>query len=247
MGVLVLAGSSGRLDDTRAELLARHGAVAESVQWFGAPGQHGGPWEIPLELFLARVDELLKECDRIVVMGTSFGSEAALLTGVHSPAVSAVVVLAPSDVVWAGIRPDGEMTSHWTLGGDPLPYVPFVKGWEPVQDPPAFREFYRLCRARHPQRAVEAQIPVERIAEVLAVAGGDDQVWPSVQHAEAIAERREQHGLATVVVTDRNAGHRTGLPGEPLITAGMRMARGGITTADQRLGRHAWPYIRALL
>lgn len=36
--VLVLAGSSGRIDSPRAELLASHGAVAESIRWFGGPG-----------------------------------------------------------------------------------------------------------------------------------------------------------------------------------------------------------------
>src|SRR3954469_22450021 len=33
--VLVLAGSSGRVDADRARLLARHGAVAMSIRWFG--------------------------------------------------------------------------------------------------------------------------------------------------------------------------------------------------------------------
>src|SRR5579875_1616848 len=98
VGALVLAGSSGRVDSARAELLATHGALAESIQWFGAEGQHDGPWEIPIELFLERVRDLRQHCDRVVVLGTSYGSEAALLTGVHSDDVSAVVAFAPSDV-----------------------------------------------------------------------------------------------------------------------------------------------------
>jgi hypothetical protein len=247
VGALVLAGSSGRVDDARAELLARHGAIAESIQWFGGTGQNDGPWEIPIELFLSRVDDLSKDCDRILVLGTSFGSEAALLTGVHSPCVSAVVAFAPSDVVWAGVTTDGRMTSHWTLGGEPLPHVPFIENWEPTQDPPAFVDYYRLCRAHHPRHVADATIPVERIPEVVAVAGGDDQVWPSAVHAEAIAARREQHGLTTTVITDPDAGHRTRLPGEPQVAGGMRMARGGTETADLRLGHHVWPHIKALL
>jgi pimeloyl-ACP methyl ester carboxylesterase len=112
VGALVLAGSSGRVQSSRAELLARHGVLAESIQWFGGPGQHDGPWEIPLELFLDRVADLVKGCDRIIVLGTSFGTEAALLTGAHSAHVAAVVALAPSDVVWAGVTPNGRVTSH---------------------------------------------------------------------------------------------------------------------------------------
>jgi uncharacterized protein len=74
VGALVLAGSSGRVDTTRAELLARKGVLSESIRWFGGAGQHDGPWEIPLELFLGRVEELAKDCDRVLVLGTSFGA-----------------------------------------------------------------------------------------------------------------------------------------------------------------------------
>lgn len=116
IGVLTLAGSSGRVDVDRARVFADKGALAESIRWFGGPGQHHGPWEVPLELLLRRVEELARECDRVVVCGTSFGSEVALLTGAHSSHASAVVGFAPSDVVWAGVAPGGQMTSHWTLG-----------------------------------------------------------------------------------------------------------------------------------
>ena len=129
VGALVLAGSSGRIDSARARLLADHGALAESLQWFGAEGQHPGPWEIPIELFIERVRDLRQHCDRVVVLGTSFGSEAALLAGVHCDDVAAVVAFAPSDVVWGGLAADGRLTSHWTLHGEPLPYVPFIDGW----------------------------------------------------------------------------------------------------------------------
>ncbi len=54
-GALVLGGSSGRIDAPRARLLADEGVLADSVRWFGGPGQHDGPWEIPLETFLDRV------------------------------------------------------------------------------------------------------------------------------------------------------------------------------------------------
>nr|MDA8207973.1 acyl-CoA thioesterase [Actinomycetota bacterium] len=33
-GVVVLAGSSGRVDAARAELLSRHGALALAMRWF---------------------------------------------------------------------------------------------------------------------------------------------------------------------------------------------------------------------
>ena len=80
VGALVLGGSSGRVDVQRARLLAEEGVLAESIQWFGGPGQHEGPWEIPLETFAARAEALAADCDRVVLVGLSFGAEAALAT-----------------------------------------------------------------------------------------------------------------------------------------------------------------------
>jgi hypothetical protein len=247
LGVLTLAGSSGRVDEDRARLFARHGALAESIRWFGGPGQHPGPWEIPVEQFQERVAGLRRDCDRILVAGTSFGSEAALLTGALTAGVDAVVAFAPSDVVWAGVTPQGRQTSHWTATGRPLPFVPFVEDWQPRSDPPAYREHYELSRAADPAAVAAAAIPVERIASVVLVAGGDDLVWPSERQARAIVERRSAHGLATGLVLDPAAGHRTVLPGEPVVTGGDRMARGGSPEADRRLGEAAWTAIRRLM
>jgi acetyl esterase/lipase len=246
-GVLVLAGSSGRIDADRARLLAGQGVVAESIRWFGGPGQHDGPWEIPVETFLERVRELARDCDRVILLGTSFGAEAALLTGSLSDRVDAVAAFAPSDVIWAGVTPDGRMTSHWTVGGAPTPYVPLVDDREPDTDPPAFLDLYLASRDRFPERVQEAAIPVERIPRLVLVAGGDDRVWPSALHAEAIRARRAEHGLKTAILTDPAAGHRTVLPGEPVATGGIRMQRGGTEAADRRLGELAWSQLLDLL
>lgn len=247
VGVLVLAGSSGRIDTERARVFAGAGAIAESVRWFGGRDQNPGPWEIPLETFHGRVSALREECDRIVVVGTSFGSEAALLTGAFSQDVDAVVAFAPSDVVWAGVTADGRVTSHWTWRDETLPYVPFDDEWSAPSDPPAYVGLYSSSRKRFGREAEAATIPVERIKEVLLVAGGDDQVWPSVLHADSIRDRRALHGCETTVVTGIDAGHRTVLPGEPVVWAGMRMKRGGTEEADRSLGVQAWALIRALL
>ena len=249
VGVLVHAGSSGRIDTERARVFAGAGAgaIAESVRWFGGRDQNPGPWEIPLEMFHGWVEALRKESDRLVVVGTSFGSEAALLTGASSHDVDAVVAFSPSDVVWAGITGDGRVTSHWTWRGEALPYVPFDDEWSALGDPPAFIDLYTLSRNRFAREAEMASIPVEQIKEVLLIAGGDDQVWPSVRHAESIRDRRARYGCETTVVTDVDAGHRVVLPGEPVARAGMRMKRGGTEKADRARGAKAWARIRALL
>ncbi|HWU32574.1 MAG TPA: acyl-CoA thioester hydrolase/BAAT C-terminal domain-containing protein, partial [Marmoricola sp.] len=150
-------------------------------------------------------------------------------------------------VVWTGIKPNGEQTSHWTRDGDPLPHVPFIEDWQPDTHPPAYVDFYRLCRERFPASVEQASIPVERIPQVVLVVGGDDQVWPSELHANAIADRRASYGQQTTIVFEQNAGHRALLPGEPAIEAGMVMQRGGSEPTDRHLGGEAWPHIIAML
>nr|WP_246620873.1 hypothetical protein [Rhizobium laguerreae] len=73
-------------------------------------------------------------CKRIVLVGTSKGSEAALLTAVYDPRISAVVAMSPSSVVWGNIGPglDGiswPERSSWTLRGRPLPFVSSDPEW----------------------------------------------------------------------------------------------------------------------
>jgi pimeloyl-ACP methyl ester carboxylesterase len=247
VGALVLAGSSGRVDEQRARLLAEHGVLTESIQWFGGPGQHDGPWEIPLETFAARADALAADCDRVVLVGLSFGAEAALATASLTDArVDGVAAFAPSDVTWAGITGDGRQTSHWTLDGVPVPYVRFVP-WEPPTDPPAYRDLYARSRDAAPEQVAAASLPVERIPEVLLVAGEDDQVWPAREQAEEIVLRRARHGRATGLVADPEAGHRAVLPGEDVVLDGQRIRRGGSEDADRRLGSAAWPALLDLV
>ncbi|WP_426241902.1 acyl-CoA thioester hydrolase/BAAT C-terminal domain-containing protein [Nocardioides sp. LHG3406-4] len=247
-GVLVLAGSSGRVDVERAELLRRHGALALAIRWFGGPGQQPGPFEVPLELFTDALDHLAAETDRLAIVGTSFGAEAALLTAARDHRVRATVAFAPSPVVWAGYD-GGRWTSHWTRDGSPVPWMPFVEGWTPRDDPPAYRDLYARSLAADERAAEVAAIPVERIeGEVLLVAGGDDQVWPAQDFAEQIAARRTSYRLTTTVVTHPDAGHRTLLPGEAASgVTDARLRRGGTPEADAALGALAWPHVVAAL
>ena len=246
-GVLVLAGSSGRVDGERARLFAAHGALAESIRWFGGEGQSAGPWDVPLETFVDRLDALARECDRVWLVGTSFGAEAALATAARAPGVSGVFAFAPSDVVWAGYDPAGAEHSHWTWGGAPVPFVPIDQECRGTEEPPRFSPVYERSRKAFADRVAAAAIEVERIAEVVVVAGGDDQVWSSSLYAENIRCRRADHGADTVVVAGALAGHRAILPWESLVQGGMAMRRGGTEVADRELGTRAWRAITAML
>ena len=244
--VLLLAGSSGRIEVDRAELLARHGARTRAIRWFGGHGQRPAPHEVPVETFIDELELLRTEADRVAVFGTSFGAEAALVTATLRP-VDAVVAVAPSSVIWSGT--DGSAwSSHWTHRGTPLPSVPFDPSWTPTTDPPEYRPLYEASLDRAPDLAEAAAIRVDRITgSVLLIVGGDDRVWPSDRFAAEIAGRRTANGQETVIVQHDDAGHRMVLPGEPPAAGGVRMGRGGTPSADAALGALAWPQIvRAL-
>ncbi|GAB3600026.1 acyl-CoA thioester hydrolase/BAAT C-terminal domain-containing protein [Microbacterium tumbae] len=245
-GVLLLAGSSGRIESERAELLAEHGARVRAIRWFGGRGQRPAPHEVPIELFVEQLEELRRDSDRIAVVGTSFGAEAALVTA-SVAAVDATVAFSPSSVVWSGLS-DGEWSSHWTWNGAPLPAVAFDPSWEPDADPPEYLSLYASSLALEPAGSAAAEIPVERVGgDLLLTAGGDDRVWPSSVFAAAIADRRRRHGLETIVVHHPAAGHRVLLPGERPAGGGVRMARGGTPAADAELGARAWAELSRLL
>jgi len=251
--VLVVAGSSGRVDGDRARVFAEHGALAASIRWFGGPGQPPGVCEVPLETFTAALDELRRyEPRRLGMIGLSKGAEAALLTGIRDDRLDLVGAFAPTSVVWANVGPgrDGVMKpyrSSWTWRGEPLPFVPYDDG-EPQPEPVACRPVYERSLAAYPAEAAAAAIPVERIrGEVVLVAGGDDRMWQSTEFARDLAERRRSAGGRITVVDSDTAGHRAYLPGEPEPAPSERFQYGGNPAADAALGARALPYLLAAL
>jgi hypothetical protein len=255
--VVVLGGSSGRVERERARVLARQGLRALAFRWFGGPGQPPGICEVPLETFTAAVD-LLRDSGarRIGVLGLSKGAEAALLTAVHDPRIDAVVALSPTAWVWCNAGPghdgrDRPQRSSWTWRGQPLPFVPVDDNWtRPAagSGPVAIRGWYELSERSSAHLLPAAGIPVEQArADLLLVAGGDDAMWPSHRYAETLTVRRRRAGLPVRLVARLDAGHRPVLPGEAPPAASPHFAYGGSASADAALGRAAWPHILAAL
>lgn len=253
---LVLAGSSGRIDTARVDMLATHGVTALGMRWFGGDGQPAVPLEVPLEPFVEALDLLARDADRLVLMGQSYGAEAALLTATTSAATSprldAVIAFQPTDVAWEGqaSNDDDPYRSKWTLGGKPVPFVPLDRSWQPPgSGKPAFVDYYEHSRTvAGPDAVAAATIPVENItADVLLVASGDDKVWASLPQAKRIVQRRAAAGHQTVLVSDEHAGHPVVLPDEAAPTLDRPYQVGGDADAPQRLGRTAWPHITQML
>jgi acetyl esterase/lipase len=254
-GVVVLSGSSGRVDIDRARLLAESGAQALALQWFGGPGQSPGICEIPLETFADATDYLIaRGCRRIVFVGTSKGAEAALLVATLDPRVDDVIAISPTSVVWGNIGPgkDGiawPERSSWSWKGKPLDFVPADLAWERIDRDGlvSYRSFFEQCLARDEETLRRARIPVEKAAaNLVLVAGGDDALWPSDSFAGALAHRREDSGRPVSLIVDPEAGHRVLLPGETTPRSSLR-AHGGTDIADARLGLMAWAAIEAAL
>jgi dienelactone hydrolase len=243
------------VDIERARLLARRGALALALQWFGGPGQSPGICAIPLETFTAAIDWLVEQgSQRIGIVGLSKGAEAALLVAVRDARVDAVVAISPSSVAWANVGPgydgaDYPYRSSWTWGGQPLPFVPYDEAWAPSgQQPIGFRPLYEASLRAFPEAAVAATIPIERArGDVLLIAGGDDALWPSASFAETLAARRHAAGRHVGLITHPDAGHRPIFPDETPPAPSTAVAHGGSPTADAALGRAAWPAVLARL
>ncbi|UTP40903.1 alpha/beta fold hydrolase [Phenylobacterium sp. LH3H17] len=252
LGVMVLTGSSGRVDAERAKRFASLGATSLALRWWGGEDQPPGINLVPLETFVRGVDLLQAEgCDRIAILGTSFGATAALLAAARDPRVDHVIAISPSAVVWQNNGP-GQDGSAWpprssfTWGGSPLPFVVWdPRVWPPFgTQNPVFRPMYELSLRTFEEDVPAASIPVEQIqAEIILVAGKADALWPSDTAARRIIERLEQHGRSATLVEHPDAGHSPAFPGETQLAAPAERAWGGAPAADRELGAVAWDVI----
>jgi hypothetical protein len=253
VGILVLLGSSGRMDVERAQLLAEHGAHAMALRWFGGEGQAPGVCEIPLEVFVRALDRLESEegVDRLAIIGLSKGAEAAMLVACVDDRLSVTVAMAPTSVVWANVGPgmDGEVTpyrSSWTWRGEPLPFVSYDDNWKPFEEsgPISYRTLYEQSLGLDADATQAAAIPIEQAeTDLVLVAGQDDQLWPSLYFAKALAERRLASECQVEVIVNPEAGHAPLFPGQEKPVASVHINRGGTLAADRELGNAAWAAI----
>ena len=173
---LVIGGSGGSEPSYVAQALAGEGIAALSVAYFGREGLPAQLRSIRLEYFFSALEilrtELRSSTTPIALLGMSRGSEAAMLTAIHSPVrVDGVVATVPGNVVAGGLPPGAPA---WLLDGQPLPFVD---------------------HAGPDCEKADALIPAELIpGPVLLVAAGADQVWPSAAMAQALSRRLREHG-----------------------------------------------------
>jgi hypothetical protein len=251
--VIVLGGSEGGLGAAAARdsrIIAQHGYVTLQLAYFAAPGLPQDLGLIPLEYFKAAIDYLRAlpnvDPERIGVEGGSIGSEVALTVAARYPEIKVVVATMPTGVVWPGIvHTAGDPPSTFTLGGKPLPFLPYGFPFTSVYDLYA-KGLSALDK--HP----EAVIPVERIqGPVMLVCGKADALWPSCPMAEQVAARlKASHFKPKVQLLEySDAGHAVfGASWDPTPAQASAWTKLGGTVEGNRLARRdSWPRALAFI
>ena len=236
--ILLLGGSEGGLGGSKsAHSLAEQGYSVLSLAYFGAPGLPPKLRLIPLEYFATALQWLRAQPqvdpDRVGLVATSKGAEAALLVAVRDKKIAAVAVGAPQSVVW--IAPDScgeDETSSWSEGGRPLEPLPCGHGARVFDSLTAYRSGLRML-AQHPA----TRIPVEQIvAPILLECGEADSLGPSCDMARQI--QKSAGAGKVLLLAYRKAGHASfGPPIEPSSPAYVRLASLGGTVAGNALAR----------
>ncbi|MBO4247733.1 acyl-CoA thioesterase/BAAT N-terminal domain-containing protein [Halomicrobium sp. IBSBa] len=244
-GVLALHGSGGEEVWSYGRLLASHGFTALSLDYFGP--EDGNPSQlrdVPLSYFeraAAFLDSLPEVADsQIGVTGVSRGSEVALMLGVRSDLIGAVVVLAPSHYRWG---------RAWTAGGERLPSLVPASGTTEFEGGKAiYTPTFLAGTEQASEETVEAAtIPIEEIdAPIMFVSGQADTLWPSATFARRAVERLEANGFDHEVahLSYENAGHAVSnvpyKPTQPLY-ATEEYVLGGTPRGNAAAIADAWP------
>ena len=232
----------------QANQLARQGYATLHLAYFFAPGLPTVAQLIPLEYFGTAIDWLRSQpgidADRIAVVGTSYGGMTALLVASHYPDIKAVVAAVPSSVVWPSFS--NPPRSTFTLGGQPLPYLPFGMGGGP-------RVYHLYDDGLNAiARRDDAVIPVERInGPVLLICGKLDSLWPSCRMSNQVVARlsakKFRHAIELLEFTD--GGHAVFGPPVAADSPAFKLLAntGGDAIANNAARLASWPKAMAFI
>lgn len=249
--ILLIGGSLGGITeyvDRAAEALQQQGYTVLAASYFRAPGQPRNLERIPLETFDKALAWLAAQpeapTDRLAVLGTSKGAEAAPLIALRHPEIRAVIAASPSSAVWPGIDWDSvnalNADSSWTSDGEPLAHIPYASFHPSV----LIGDLGRLYRnavervADHP----DAAIPIEDLqAPVLLICGEIDRLWPACPMSRQLRERAEAAGGPSVtVLAYERVGHAILEPPYPHPDVGPTPYWGGTAEDANEARAESW-------
>ena len=240
--VVCYGGSEGGPYFDAAARLALAGYETLAVFMFGMENQQKTLVRIPLEQFedvLDYIHDHIEENEPVSVVGASKGAEYALNLAVKYDEISNLILIAPSAYTFAGLDFQ-QYGSSWTWQGEELPYIDiqkssflaFVKNLVIpgiIKSPIMYKETYDSALEQD-STSDEKRIPVEKIkANMMLIAGEDDQMWNSPDMAKLIKNRNED----AIVHSYENAGHifwGNGVLNSPE----MRIRTGGRTEANEK-------------
>jgi len=232
--IICYGGSEGSPAFDVAEQYAREGYETLAVFMFGMKNQQKTLTKIPLEQFedVLRYTDEIEESYPITVWAASKGSEYALYLASKYDEISNLILVAPSAYSFSGLDFENPGAS-WTWENEEVPCIDIQK--TPVSvtfksmvfpmivgEPVSFREIYEAAINADSDKD-DKLIPVQDIkADILLIAGTDDQMWGSYEMAGIIKEINDNAKICSY----ENAGHvfkGNGISNQP----GMRMRLGG--------------------
>ncbi len=222
--VLLIGGSGGGYEDQDAEWLSSLGFAVLNVRYFGVQGLPEDLVNIPIEYFNTAIAWLNNhprvKKNAIGIFGHSKGTEAAILTAYYNQTVKAVVLRAPSSVVWAGPGWSGLNESSWSWNGEPLDFhsVGIIDGaiWlsRIMRNKKMIQTRDMFANVLDESEAVnKAMLPVAKTkANLLFLSGKDDQQWPATKMADTLISVLEKSNFDYEYrhIAFDNAGHRPG-------------------------------------
>ena len=214
-GVLLIGGSEGGLGsemDRLAQALQDDGFSVLHMSYWRAPDQPQRLEGIRLEAFQRGLAWLRAQpqvdASRMAMIGWSRGTEATQLLAIRDPAIKAIVLGQPSNVVTPGFswdEPWKQLGSPWSWRGEPVPYLD-TSGIQTIGGD--MDEAATQIAARAKQQP-EAVIPIAQAGvPVLMICGESDILWPSCPIGREMADAAAQAGKDNVrLLAYPDAGH----------------------------------------
>jgi dienelactone hydrolase len=262
-GVLLLHGAAPYSQWRLMQLLASHGYAALGLQYFG----DGDPVPDALERvqlpYFDRAQRWFRDREFVQdapvgVIGESRGGELAFLLGARFDWVGAVVSYVGSGVGWGAAG--NTAVPAWEDDGEPVPFLQTEGRLRLTED----GEYYRTTPmheagldAVDASTLEQATFAVENAdCPVLAISGGDDQLWPATRLSEIAMDRLREHDFEYDFehASYEAAGHGISEPFLPTANREGRSIQGrrsfafggtaaGYATADS----DSWPKVRSYL
>lgn len=227
--VIVMNGSGGGINETRAAQYASRGIQAFALGYFRAPGLSNYISRTPLEYFERALDyvaaELSPRGGKPVVSGQSRGGELTLLLASRFPEkIAGIAAFVPGAFVFgaqgAADPADGWNGPTWTWQGQALPHFwdnntgVTWQPWSADAAPSRHADVY-IDGLHDRNLAMQSRIPIEQFkGPVACVSGLDDRAWPSSMASRMVMNTLERHGHAAerLHLDFDSAGHGIGMP-----------------------------------